>query len=455
MTASAGAARDRRTRRLLEGPIAPTLLALAAGNTPFVIGQVGAQIAEAWYIGQLGVEALASVALVYPVMLMMQMTSAGAMGGAVNSAVARALGAGAPDRAASLALHACLIALSGAGVFMVAMLGFGGAVVDFFGASERTRGDALAYAGIVFLGAPTVWLSNTLASVARGAGAMAAAARALLLAFAIQIALGGALTFGLGPFPELGVLGAAYGHLIGFAVSTAVLATYLLSGRAGLTFDFGRFRFSAGEFWDILRVGLVAVLSPTLTVATVMIVTGLVAGHGAEALAGYGLGARLELMMVPLVFGIGTAATAMVGVNVGAGQWRRARLVALTAGGLAACLTGAVGLTAAFAPGLWLNLFTADPAAYAAGAAYLGVAGPAYVFLGFGLAVYFASLGARQAVWPTVGVAARVAIVGLGGLFVAGQGIEATFLLIAIAIAAFGAINAASLLAPGWRGRRL
>lgn len=448
----AGAARARRTQRLLQGPIGPTLLALASGNALFVAGQMGAQVAEAWYIGRLGVEALAAVALVYPILMLMQMMSAGAMGGAVNSAIARALGAGRPDRAAVLALHAAVIALGGAAVFMVAMLGFGGAILDAFGAGERTRADALSYASIVFLGAPTVWLANTLASVVRGSGAMTVASGALLAAFAIQIGLGATLTLGLGPAPALGIVGAAYGHLFGFATATTILAGYLLSGRAGLEISKRDFRFSVGAFWDILRVGLVAVMSPVLNVATVLAVTAMVARHGAEALAGYGLGARLELMMVPLVFGIGTALTAMVGANVGAGQWARARRTALIGGLIAGGLTGVVGMFAALAPEIWIGLFTSDAGAHAAGALYLERAGPVYGFLGFGLAVYFASLGARLTFWPTLGVAARLAVIVAGGFAVAGAELAPTFWVIAGAIVLLGAINAWGLCAKGWKG---
>lgn len=437
---------------MLEGPIAPTLLTLAAGNIPFVLGQMGAQAAEAWYIGQLGVEALASVALVYPMLALMQMMSAGAMGGAVNSAVARALGGGAPDRAANLALHACGIALCGAALFMVLMLGFGRTVLDALGASDRTRDAALAYAGIVFLGAPTVWLANTLASVVRGSGAMSLAAGALTGAFVIQIGLGASLTLGLGPFPALGVKGAAFGHLIGFAAAATFLAVYVLSGRSGLSIALRQIQFSAALFWDILKVGLVAIFSPLMNVATVLVVTAMIAGFGAEALAGYGLGARLELMMVPLVFGIGTALTAMVGVNVGAGQWARARRTALTGGLIAGALTGAVGLVAAFAPHLWLTLFTDDPGALAAGTAYLERAGPFYVFLGFGLAIYFASLGARLTTWPTVAVALRLGVIAIGGLWVAGAGPTAAYWVIAAAIIVFGAVNLWGLMRSGWRG---
>ena len=107
----ASAIRENRTHVILNGPIATTILRLSLINIPFVAVQIGAQIAEAWYVSELGIEALASIALVYPILILMQMMSAGAMGGAINSAIARAIGAGEIDRAANLAIHSLIVAL--------------------------------------------------------------------------------------------------------------------------------------------------------------------------------------------------------------------------------------------------------------------------------------------------------------------------------------------------------
>lgn len=449
----AASARSLRTKKLLEGPIAPTLLGLAAANLPLMIGQAGAGIIEGWYIGQLGVKALASVALVYPILIMMQMCAAGAMGGAVNSAVARSLGAAAPDRAANLVVHACLIALAGAVLFMIPMLIFGEAVVNFFGATDATRADAVAYASIVFLGAPTVWLANTFASVVRGSGAMALSAAAIFSAFAIQVCLGAALTLGLGPFPSLGLKGAAYGHLIGFASAAAFLGFYVGTGRAGLHINFAAIRLSVARFHDILRVGLFALISPFVNVATVMLITGVVAGSGAEALAGYGLGARLEFLMVPIAFGIGTSLTTMVGANAGAGQWQRARQTALTGGLIAGGITGSIGIIVAIYPALWLDLFVSDPKAREAGALYLQYAGPLYFFLGLGLATYFASLGAGRMQWPTISFGLRLAVVAGGGALASEYGLSATFLAIGIGFVVLGSVNAWGILSGAWNAK--
>ena len=104
-----------------------------------------------------------------------------------------------------------------------------------------------------------------------------------------------------------------------------------------------------------------------LTNLTVVLMTGLVGPFGTAALAGYGMGARLEYLQIPLVFGMGSALVAMVGTNVGAGQIARAERIAWTGAGIAAGVTASIGLLAAAFPRVWLGLFTADPQVQAAG----------------------------------------------------------------------------------------
>jgi hypothetical protein len=110
-------------------------------------------------------------------------------------------------------------------------------------------------------------------------------------------------------------------------------------------------------------------------------------------LAGFGLGIRLEYLLIPVVFGVGAAMIPMIGMNVGAGNLRRAREIAWTGALGAAAITGAIGVAAALFAPAWIGLFTDDAAAIAGGAAYLRIAGPAYALIGLGLAFSFASQG--------------------------------------------------------------
>src|ERR1700685_4280878 len=116
---------DPRTRRLIEAPIAATLIRLAAPNVLVMVVQASLGLVETYFVGWLGTDALAGIALVFPAVMLMQMMSAGAVGGGISSAVARALGAGRREDANALALHALAIGVLFGLVFTIAVLGVG------------------------------------------------------------------------------------------------------------------------------------------------------------------------------------------------------------------------------------------------------------------------------------------------------------------------------------------
>src|SRR5262249_41721487 len=176
--------------------------------------------------------------------------------------------------------------------------------------------------------------------------------------------------------------------------------TYLWAGRSVVRLAWAGLSFRWPLFRDILRVGAVAALVTIQTNLTIAIATGLVGRFGPAAIAGYGTGARLEYLLVPLVFGLGAPLVAMVGTNLGAGQRERALCSAWIGAGLAAGLTEMVGLGAAAFPYAWLSLFGSDPVMVDGGARYLRAVGPCYGLFGLGLALYFASQGAGRLLWP-------------------------------------------------------
>src|SRR5665213_1638891 len=251
-----------RTRAMLDAPIVPLLLRMAWPNVLVMLAQAATGIIETWWVAKLGNDALAGMALVFPGFMMMQMLSAGALGGAISSAVARAIGAGRRDDADALVVHALVINVALATVFVV------------------------------------------------------------------------------------------------------------------------------GAF------------------------------QGPDAVAGYGTGARLEYLLIPLVFGLGAPLVALVGTNVGAGNGTRALRIAFTGGAIAFVMTEAIGLAAAFHPRAWLGLFGHDPAMLATGSAYLAAVGPFYGFFGLGLALYFASQGAGKLAWPLLAGFLRMLIAVGGGYLV-------------------------------------
>ncbi len=443
-----------RTRLLLEGPIAPTLLRLAAPTVVVMMLQAAVTTFDAFFVGGLGPEALAGVSLVFPVLMLMTTMSAGGMGGGVASAVARALGAGRREDADALAIHAVVIALAMAALFTTAALWGGPALYGAMGGTGGALDAAVAYSNVVFAGALAAWLLNTLGSVVRGTGNMLLPAALAVAGSAVQLALAPALIYGWGPFPRLGVAGAGIASVTSFSLGAVAVGAYLLAGQGLVrpTLHGGGFR--RALFWEILRVGAPGSLNAMLTNLTVALLTGLVGSFGTFAVAGYGMGARLEYLQIPLVFGLGSALVTMVGTNIGAGRSGRARRVAWTGAGLAPAVTGGIGLLGALFPYAWIGLFSAEPAVLEAGAIYLRIVGPTYGFFGLGLALYFASQGAGRLLWPLLAGFVRLLVAGLGGwvaIYWLGAGLPGLFTAIALALVIFGATVALAIRAGAWR----
>ena len=434
-----------RTRLLLEGAIVPTLLRLAPANVAINVLSIAVNTSvDAYFVGRLEPSALGGLALAFPlVMLMQQMANAG-MGGAVASAVARALGAGRAHDANALAIHALGVAAAMATLFTVGFHLAGPAIYEAMGGTGVSVQAALAYSEVVFSGAAAYWVLSTLTSIVRGTGRLGFLAFVFVGAEALHVALAPALIAGWGWLPRLGVAGAAAATVISFSVASAVLVAYLRSRGSLVRLSPTGVRPRRALLTAILAVGGPASVNVVLNNLALLLLTGFVARFGAPALAGYGLAVRLEYVQIPLVFGLGAGVLTMVGTNVGAQQTRRAERIAWTAAGLTAAITGGLGLLAAVFPVLWMGVFTRDAAIGAAGASYLRIVGPVHALLGFGLGLQWAALGAGRPLWPFLAGVSRF-VCATGGSWIALRWIDGdaawVFAASATALVLFGAIN--------------
>ena len=441
-------------RALLEAPVFPTLVRLAAPNIFLAFMQALVSLSDTWFISQTGTSGLAGIALVFPLLMLMQMMSAGAIGGGVSSAISRALGSGNTDKAEMLAMHAVLIALAFGLLFTVVLLGVGPGLYMLLGGKGVALDRAIAYSTIVFGGALTVWLCNILANILRGTGNMIVPATVLSITASIQIPLCGALVLGWGPFPQMGIVGAAISYVCCFGAAALYFAFHIQTGGSGLHLHWRSLKLDASLFKNILGVGLLSSVNAVQTITTTVIVTGLVGSFGTAAIAGYGLGVRLELLQIPIIFAIGSALVPMVGTNIGAGNVKRARKAAWIGAGIAAGITGSVGMTVALWPNLWAGLFSSDPGVLNTGYTYLRIAGPCYIFLGIGIALYFASQGAGKVILPMLAGTARFIIAAVGGLLCIrymGGGLIFLFALIALGMFVLGIGAAAAVKFRDWR----
>jgi len=443
-----------RTHALLEAPILPTLLRLGAPNVAVMLAQASVGLVETYFVGQLGTDALAGMALVFPLVMLMQTTSAGAMGGGIASAIARALGARRTDDANALVLHAVVVALGFGLLFSVALLGGGRWIYTRMGGGGGALDAALSYSNWVFAGAVLVWLFNSLSAVIRGTGNMAFPALVTVAGVPLLVPLSALLIFGWGPVPALGIVGGAVALLVYYLVGSLVLAMYLWSPRSLLRPALRGTRLRWALFRDILRVGLAGSVSTVATNLSIAVVVALVGAFGSAAIAGYGTASRLEYLLIPLVFGIGAPLVAMVGTCIGAGQRERALRAAWTGAALCFAMAEAIGLWAAAFPHTWLRLFSDDPAMLEAGTQYLRSVGPFYGFFGLGLVLYFASQGAGKLLWPVLANLLRLAVAALGGWLVLRWGgtLTQVFLVQGLAMVLYGLVNAGAVAAGSWFG---
>src|SRR6266852_8016491 len=397
-----------RTRMILEAPVLPTLLRLAAPNVLNLLAIAGLITFDGLFIGKLGADALAGVSLAFPWVMLIQHAAASGVGGGVSSAVARALGAGKRDRADALASHTFALAVILAAIFSGLMIPGSPLIFRWMGGRGEILDAALAYSNVAFAGAISIFMLNLLGNVVRGTGNMGLPAAAIVGAVLAHVVLSPALIFGWGPFPALGPAGAGWGLAITFGIGSLVLVGYLRGSRSLVALAFRGVRVQPELFKEILRVGVPGMINTGITNLSVVVLTG-IAGHlGREPAIGYEMGARLEYILIPLAFGFGTAIVAMVGTNWGAKQFGRARRIAWTGGATVAVACGAVGAFFALFPRLWMGLFSNDQEMVRLGNWYLRIVGPIYGLYGLGMALYFATQGLGSVVLTVTANAVRL-----------------------------------------------
>jgi Na+-driven multidrug efflux pump len=452
-----GAVIDPRTRRLLEDPLVGVLVRMVVPNVLVMVTQAGVGLLEVYFVAKLGVDALAGVSQVFPILSLVGALSQGSVGGGVVSAIARSLGRGQHQEASELAWYVVAIAVPLGLLTSAIVLALGPWFYTSMGAEGRSLEAALRYSDLVFGGAVLIWLFNLLIATVRGTGNLILPVVVVCGGAVVLIPLSPALIFGVGPVPGLGVAGGAAAILAYYAAGSAGLIWYLWGGRGVLHPPARLPRLRFRRAWDILRVGGMSALVSGSTNITIAIITGFVGLHGVPAVAGYGAGARLEFILVPLSYGIGGPTGILIGTNIGAGNGDRARRTAWIGTLGAVTVAELIGLAAAWHPGIWIGAFSDDPTVLATGSAYLSAVGPFFGFFGAGYALYCVGQGTGRMEWPVMGALVRMGVAVAGGLLVIrfGGGTAGIFMAVGIGMAAFGLLSLAGLLSGrAFRGTR-
>ncbi len=396
--------------------------------------------AEVYFVGRLGSTALAGASLCYPMIMLMSAMSGAGLGGGVSSAIARSIGARKIDQARSIAIHSIGLALLFGALFTVFMEFAGEPLYRLMGGSGETLTAGLAYSTAFFRGVTVVWLFNILASIFRGVGQPAFPAIVGAVGGAVIVIASPSMIFGVGPIPAMGIAGAGIAVILYVTLGSLVLLLRIFGPKSPLRLTMDGFHFDPHQIWEILRVGLPSAANTIVGTLGFMVMTGLVGRFGTPALAAFGLGTRFEFVLIPVVFGLGTAVLTMVGAAVGACNVARAKAVTKTGAIMAGAVWGFCGLVLFAFPRLWLAIFTKDAQVLELGSKYFGLVGPLYSLVGIGMILYFACQG--------IGQATQLLLVGVGRLCIAlilgwavvafGKGVVWVFGAVAVGLAVYG-----------------
>jgi putative MATE family efflux protein len=437
------------------GPVGRSVLLLAVPMVLEMALESLFAVTDIFFVAKLGANAVAAVGLTESLLALVYALAMGLSVGA-TAVVARRIGEKNPDGAAHAAVQAVLLALGVSAVLGAVGAALAPRLLALMGASPGVIAEGVGYARVMLGGEATIVLLFVVNAVFRGAGDAAIAMRVLWLASGINIVLGPLLIFGIGPFPALGVTGAAVATTIGRATGAAVALSRLAAAGSRIPVSRRHLRVDVRVITQIARLSASAALQTVIGTASWIGLVRIVSLFGSAALAGYTIGIRVVVFALLPAFGMSNAAATMVGQALGAKNPERAERSVWIAGRYAAYFLGAVGLLfLLFAPAI-VRLFTGEPAVLAFGVSCLRVVASGFVFYAYGMVLTQAFNGAGDTLTPTLinlGVFWLFEIPLAYALAVTfGLGPQGAFWAVAVAFSTLAVVSAIVFRRGRWKG---
>jgi putative MATE family efflux protein len=358
-------------------------------------------VVDIFWVSRLGPDAVAAVGVTESLMTIVFALAMGLSMGA-TAVVARRIGEGNPDGAARAAVQAILIGVALAVCLGVLGAALGPRLLAAMGAPPAAIAMGAGYSRVMLGGSITVVLLFLVNAVFRGAGDAAIAMRTLWLANGINIVLAPFLVFGWGPFPKLGVTGAAVATTIGRGIGVLYQLRALVRGGGRLAVRREHLRIEPETLRSILRIARSGIVQVFIGVTSWVGLVRVLTAFGSTALAGYTIAIRIVLFALLPSWGMANAAATLVGQNLGAGRPDRAEQAVWRAASYNLVFLGVVGLAFVLFADSIIRLFSADPGVVEVGARCLRIVSAGFLLYAYGMVLTSAFNGAGDTRTPTL-----------------------------------------------------
>ncbi|MCD5401976.1 MATE family efflux transporter [candidate division NPL-UPA2 bacterium] len=389
-----------RKRELSQGSIVRNVWALA---TPMMLGnilQTTFNIVDMLWVGRLGEAAIAAVAMSGSILMVIMTLIIGIATGTI-ALVARFTGAGNRRKANEIAMQSLILSFIASSLLAAAGFGLAEGMLKLLGGTPEVVALGSGYLKILLVGGTVMFLLFLTEAILRGAGDARTPFFILIISTLLNAVLNPLMIFGIG-FPRLGVNGAALATVLARGVGVVIAFRVLFRGSSPIHLEWKNLKVDFGLIWRIIRLGVPSSIQMSLRGLMGVILMAIVAKYGTYAVAAYGVGLRIMMLVLMPAFGLATAAATLVGQNLGAGKPERAHLSAWTATRFNMLIMGTVGTAFfLFAPHL-ISFFNTNPQVVEIGTAYLRITSLGYLFIALGVVLGRALNGAGDTVSPLV-----------------------------------------------------
>ncbi|MEM7356693.1 MAG: MATE family efflux transporter [Acidobacteriota bacterium] len=383
-----------------EGPLGRAILLLAVPMVLETAMESVFAVVDIFFVSRLGPDAMATIGLTEAMMTIIFTVAIGLSIG-VTAMVARRIGEKDPEGAARTAVQAVALGVVVAAVFGVLGAFMAPTLLRMMGAEPQVISGGVSYTRIMLGGNVTVVLLFLINAIFRGAGDAVVAMRVLWLANGINIVLDPMLIFGIGPFPELGVAGAAVATNIGRGTAVVVQLCVLARGSRRIKIERHHLAVHVATMLRLLRLSGTAMFQTFISMASWIGLIRILAGFGSEVLAGYTVAIRIIIFALLPSWGMSSAAATMVGQSLGAGKPERAERAVWLAGFYNMCFLGSIGLVFELAAPWIVQLFTSEPEPLRHGVLCLRIVTGGFLFYAYGMVLTQSFNGAGDTWTPT------------------------------------------------------